>query len=328
VPEIGVAGTPETMTEHPAGDAIDLIYNEFVADAKRKHGTKYEIVAAIVFKALLAEHKVVHDLRLSGPGKRTKHQIDVTVERRDGPRLRLIIECRHLFPTSRRPRITLPAVRDFASVVRDLEPAQGMMLTTIGYTSDARTYAEEQRIALGILRAARDEDTEGLVEEVRIRANYSAPPPPMLTWIARDDAERERVRPLLEARAGEPESRWSAVTYLYDEKGNPTETLHEVLDPIFKRIDREPPDADSGREMFDRVRWLDIRGVRVAVVGFDWEDSGDDTEFSEEYVISLGERVAKLVLQTLDGALDFVIFDRDLMAFEVGVGGEIVPRRD
>jgi hypothetical protein len=81
-------------------DPIDLIYDEFVADEKRKHGTKYEIVAAIVFKALLAEHKVVHDLRLSGPGKRTKHQIDVTVERRDGQRLRLIIECRHLFPTS------------------------------------------------------------------------------------------------------------------------------------------------------------------------------------------------------------------------------------
>jgi hypothetical protein len=201
-----------------------------------------------------------------------------------------------------------------------------MMLTTIGYTGDARTYAKEQRIALGILRAARQEDTDGLVEELRVRANYSAPPPPMFTWIAKDDAERERVRPLLEARAGEPESRWSAVTYFYDENANPIETLHEVLDPIFKRIDREQPDADSGRKMFDVARWVDIRGVRVAVVGFDWEDSGDDIEFSEEYVTSLGERVAKLVLQTLDGALDFVIFDRDLMAFEVGPGGESVPR--
>jgi hypothetical protein len=308
-------------------DAIDLIYDEYVADEKLKSGTKYEVLAAIVFKALARQHKVVHDLRLSGAGKHTNHQIDVTVERRDGERLRMIIECRHLFPTSRRPTIRLANVRDFASVVRDLQPDQGLMLTTVGYTRDARMYAEEQAIALAVLRAARDEDTEGLLKELRIRANYSASPPPTLTWIARDDAERERVRPLLEARAGEREQRWSAVTYFYEEDGTPAETLHEVLVPIFKRIWHEQPEVDSGREMLSGVRWLDIRGVRVAVVGFDWEH-GDDIDFSEEYVISLGDRVAKLVLQTVGGALDFVIYDRDLMTFEVGPGGEIVPRRE
>lgn len=69
-------------------DAIELIYDEHVAEEKRKHGTKYEILAAIVFKALAGDERVVHDLRLRGSGKRTKHQIDVTVEHRDGRRLR------------------------------------------------------------------------------------------------------------------------------------------------------------------------------------------------------------------------------------------------
>ena len=46
----------------------------------------------------------------------------------------------------------LDAVRSFASVVRDLRPDQGMMLTTVGYTEDARTFAEDEGIALGILR--------------------------------------------------------------------------------------------------------------------------------------------------------------------------------
>lgn len=317
-------GMMALMREH---DEIELIYDEYVAEEKRKHGTKYEILAAIVFKTLAGEHRVVHDLRLRGTGRRTKHQIDVTVDRRDGRPMRLIIECRHLFPTSRRPKITLGAVRDFASVVRDLHPAHGLMLTTVGYTAEACTYAGEQEIGLGILRPAREEDTRRRAKEVRIRANYSALPPPTLTWIAKDDIERERVRPLLEARSSEPERRWSAVTYFYDEDGNPTETLHDVINPIFARIAREQPDADHGREMFDRVRRIDIRGVVVAVVGFDWED-GDQIEFTEEYVVSLGDSVAKLVLQTLDGALDFVIYDRDLMAFEIGPGNAIIPRCD
>jgi hypothetical protein len=113
-------------------DAIELIYDEFVANEKLKHGTRYEVLAAMVFKSLNRHERVVHDLRLRGPGKRTAHQIDVTLGRADQRELRLVIECRHLFPTSKRPEIRLGAVRDVASVLRDLRPDQGLMLTTAG----------------------------------------------------------------------------------------------------------------------------------------------------------------------------------------------------
>ena len=315
------------MTERDP-DAIELIYDEFVADQKSKHGTKYEIVAAIVFKALERERKVVHDLRLRGAGKRTKHQIDVTVEHADGRRLRLIIECRHLFASSRRAKIDLDAVRSFASVVRDLQPDQAMMLTTVGYTADARTYAEDEGIALRILREFHDQDWEGRVQEVRIRADMSVPAPPRIAWIARDDAERERLRALLEKQQRDGKSTWTAVNYFYDEDGNEIESLFEVFDPYFKRVQREHPNVDRGREPFDEVRWVLVAGERVAVIGFEWELPDEEISFAEEFVVGLGDRVAKLLLQTVDGALDFVIFDRDLMAFEVGPGGEIVPRRE
>lgn len=308
--------------------AIELIYDAYVAEEKRKHGTKYEVLAAIVFKTLQREHKLVHDLRLRGPGKRTKHQIDVTLEHRDGRRLRLIIECRHLFPTSRRPKIDLDAVRSFASVVRDLQPERGMMLTTVGYTGDARRYAEDEGIALGILREFRDEDWKGRVQEVRVIADMSLPAPPRVAWVPEDDADLERIRALLEAQAQGSEGTSTVVNYFYDEGGTETESLFEVFDPFFRRLQREQPDADSGREMFDEVRWVEIGGERFPVVGFDWEFPDDDTQFSDEWVIGLGDRVAKLLLQTLDGELDFAIFDRDLIAFEVGADGEIVPRRE
>jgi hypothetical protein len=310
-------------------DAVELIYDEYIAEEKLKHGTKYERLGAIVFKTLMGEHKVVHDLRLSGPGKRTKHQIDVTIERHDGERLRLIIECRHLFATSRRSTIDLDAVRSFASVVRDLQPDQGMMLTTVGYTKDARTFAEDEAIALGILREFRDEDWEGRLREVRIRAHVTVPAPPKIAWIPKDDTERERIRAALVKQEGDGTSTSTVVNYFYDEDGNETESLFDVLDPYFRRVQRERPDADSGRKMFDDVRWVLVGSERVAVTGFEWELPHDDlAQFTEEFVIGVGDRVAKLVLRTIDGALDFVIFDRDLMAFEVGPGGEITPRRE
>lgn len=313
------------MTERDA-DAIELIYDEYVADEKLKHGTKYERLAAIVFKTLMHEHKVVHDLRLGGTGKRTKHQIDVTVERRDGRRLRLIIECRHLFASSRRSTIDLDAVRSFASVVRDLQPDQGMMLTTVGYTNDARMFAEDEGIALGVLREFRDEDWEGRVREIRVRGDLSVPAPPAIAWIPRDENERERLRVALEKRDGVNIS--TAVNYFYDADGDEIESLFEVLDPYFRRVQREQPNAASGRELFDEVRWVVVGGELVAVTGFEWEFPDDAVEFSEEFVIGVGDRVAKLLLQTIDGSLDFAIFDRDLMAFEVASDGEIVPRRE
>jgi hypothetical protein len=62
------------------------------------------------------------------------------------------------------------------------------------------------------------------------------------------------------------------------------------------------------------------------VRGIEWEI--ELLDFPHEFVVGVGDRVAKLLLETLEGGLDFVIFDRDLVAFEVGAGGEIVPRRD
>lgn len=312
-------------------DGLDLIYDEYVAEERAKHGTKYEILAAVVFKTLLRDHRVVHDLRLRGEGKQTKHQIDVTVERTGGKRLRLIIECRHLFASSRRATIDLDAARSFASVVRALAPDQGMMLTTVGYTRNARTYAKDEGIVLGVLREFREEDWKGRVQEVRVRMDMSMPPPPTVAWIPRDDENRDRLETLLErerAAKGGSTSTWTTVTYFYDADGAERETLYDVLGPYFRRIQSEQPGADSGREMFDEVRWVMIGGELVAVVGFDWAILGEEAMTTHEFVVGLGDRVAKLLLQTIDGELDSVIFDRDLLAFELSPDGEVVARGD
>ncbi|MCJ7989315.1 hypothetical protein MUB15_08400 [Priestia sp. OVS21] len=48
---------------------MDLIYDQYVANERLKNGTKYEKLAAIVYKVLENQDVVIHDMRLSGVGK-------------------------------------------------------------------------------------------------------------------------------------------------------------------------------------------------------------------------------------------------------------------
>lgn len=47
---------------------MDTIYDEYIAEEKLKKGTKYEKLAAVVFKVLNQNDVVVHDLTLRGDG--------------------------------------------------------------------------------------------------------------------------------------------------------------------------------------------------------------------------------------------------------------------
>lgn len=59
---------------------FEQIYDSHVTEEKLKTGTKFERLTAIVFKILEMNSAVIHDLRLRGENKSSKHQIDVYVE--------------------------------------------------------------------------------------------------------------------------------------------------------------------------------------------------------------------------------------------------------
>jgi hypothetical protein len=160
--------------------------------------------------------------------------------------------------------------------------------------------------------------------------DMSVPPPPTIAWVLHEDEDPQRLRRLLARQTAETggAATWTAVNYFYDAEGNEQESLFEVLDPSLRRAWRERPGAESGRELFDSVRRVMIGGELVAVTGFDWGLEGQDSVASQQVVVALGDRVARLLLETIDGALDFVIFDRDLRAFQVEPDGEVIPRRD
>ncbi len=150
-------------------ERIDLAYERLVAEEKLKRGSKYERLAAIVFKQLMAD-TTVHDLRLRG-ATGARHQIDVIV---GDDRQRVLIEAKDYAK-----KVGLPLVRNFWAAVEDLGADEAFIVTTVGFTKPAVTYAAGKAVQLAVLRPPSNEDWEGFVRRVvltlRITGQTSLP---------------------------------------------------------------------------------------------------------------------------------------------------------
>ena len=172
----------------------------------------------------------------------------------------------------------------FASVVRDLQPDVGMMLTTVGYTEDARIYAKEQGVVVGVLRGFRDEDWAGRVQEIIVRGIKS--------WTPVDEQEIARVKPLLDQQGDIAQLVNAHDAHFRDEHGDETESFADVLDPIYQRLQRGlEPGVNSGFVDLDKMRWVRLGAVEVAVRGFEWEI--EVTQFSHERMSAIRSLAAQ-----------------------------------
>jgi len=303
-------------------DPVDLLYTELVADEKLKHGTKYERLAALVFKDLNQVDAVTHDVRLRGDGRRTRHQIDVRLMSADGMRLRAIIECRHLFGAAGNKKLGLGAIRDFASVQRDLVADEAWIVTTAGFTGPAEVYAAEEGIRLATLKAL----PAAQIERIDFRGRVGAPSDlRVTTWLAVDDAERERVKPLLAAqgqiadRIDTPETR-----FLADEFGTGAR-IFDVMDPIYQRLQKRLVEGtNTGSELFDRPRRIALGAVPVMVRGFEWEIELTYGRF--DFSINLAERITRLMLESLDGRVRRQFSTPDLGRWQLTPDREVVKQ--
>ena len=129
----------------------DELHDRYYSLLSEKAGTRYERLAAIVFRKLDTEGVVIHDLELRG-GSKVKHQIDVTIEKQ-GVKQRTLIECKD-FDTSGK-KVGLGIVRDFYGVFADLQPQKGWVVTCKGFTKPAIQYAQAKGIKLGYFERIR-----------------------------------------------------------------------------------------------------------------------------------------------------------------------------
>jgi Restriction endonuclease len=130
-----------------------------------KSGTRYERLAAVVFKSLEQSSTVIHDLKLVGDSG-VSHQIDVTIER-DGRQQRAIIECKDFDLSG--DKVGLGIVRDFYGAIADINPDGAYVVTCNGFTSDAERYAKSKHIGLVILREFQESDWLGRIRQINIR---------------------------------------------------------------------------------------------------------------------------------------------------------------
>ena len=142
----------------------DELHDKYHSLLSEKAGTRYERLAAIIFKKLDTEGVVIHDLKLRG-GSGVKHQIDVTIEKQ-GVKQRTLIECKD-FDTSDK-KVGLGIVRDFYGVFADLQPQEAWVVTCKGFTKPAIQYAQAMGIKLAILREFEDSDWDGRGRTIKI----------------------------------------------------------------------------------------------------------------------------------------------------------------
>ena len=148
----------------------DELHDRYDTILSTKAGTRYERLAALVFKILEDRNVVIHDLKLVGDSS-VPHQIDVSIENA-GKRRRVIIECKDFDLSAR--KVGLDILRNFRSVMEDTKAEEGIVLTCTGYTQDAQKYAKAKGIKLAVLREIRAEDLEGMIQTVIVEFNVQS----------------------------------------------------------------------------------------------------------------------------------------------------------
>jgi hypothetical protein len=145
------------------GDELDELHESIFGPSDLGPGKRYERLVALIF-ATLGEKVVRHDVRAVGPGKRTKHQIDVWIER-DGEEQLVIVECKHWAE-----KVGKEALDKLVGVRTQLKAAAALIVTTVGFKKGARDAAADESVGLILVTRFRDhEDWEGRVKEIHLR---------------------------------------------------------------------------------------------------------------------------------------------------------------
>lgn len=293
--------------------SVELVYSRLVADEKLKIGTAYERLAALVFY-LLSGETTVHDLRLRGISG-VLHQIDVTVGDK-AERKRVLIECKDYDKP-----VGLGLVRSFFGVVEDLRPDEAFVVTTDRFTAPARRYAEAKGIALAVLRPPRDEDWNGLVKQINLRLEATAP-----VGVAS-----------VELQVGAEDL--SAPLPVNVPKGRVEVGAIEMLDAAGAR---RPFENDLMRALgsvplgfegewraechFDEPTWVTLgEQAPVRLLGFvtrqQWAVLVDEMAIGH----GLNGLMAELVLRSLDGSIHRMFTNRELQDWTFNADGRVIP---
>ena len=295
----------------------DFLHDKYHTAATRKAGNKYERLAALVFKVLEEKDTVIHDIKLTGSDPGVRHQIDLTVERNNSRKRRLLIECKD-FDTSTN-KVGIGIVRDFRSVLEDTRADEGIILTCNGFTSQARKYAKSKGIKLCILRTFEESDMKNRIKKIVMHFIIQSTIPERASIVI-DEENNEKYQTHLQAAGVSDEGIgiYDPVYFVCDQK------REQFCDFISCRVGQSD-------------LWTTMRDGRLAMPANEWKlqvESGPFIDFKgiildvrqeqeEETLEIVSSRVAELILSEFADT-DLIIFDDQLERYKIDAeSGEV-----
>jgi hypothetical protein len=293
----------------------DELHDRYQTILTTKSGTRYEILAAVVFATLEQDAVVIHDLDVVGSDTDVPHQIDVHVQNRIARR-RVLIECKDY--DVRGAPVGLAVVRDFWGVVDDVHPDDAWIVTCKGFTKRAMQYAKGKGIKLATLRIFEDGDWLGRIHTVGVG----------LTIVSHDVARVAVLFNIPQERQAEfNEQMQGAVNVAVDD--DPTQLFDGVavraLSSIVQELARVPVAGGATEALEERETpegWISIdQGVhRFPIDGY--RISIPLRLMSQQITIAVDRAAARLLLS--DGAgVDFVLWEHTLQGNTIDDAGAI-----
>jgi hypothetical protein len=297
-----------TVVKTPRRSRYDELHDRYHRILTTKSGTRYEHLAAHVFKSLDERHVVIHDLKLAGEAPEVQHQIDVTVEI-SGNLRRLIIECKDFDISG--DKVGLDIIRNFRSVAEDTQADEAIVITCNGFTEDAQKYAHSKNIKLAVLRVFEDRDMAGRIARIIVGVTVAVPSNPRAT-LEFEPAEAQRFQAELAAIGS-------------------LEGFHQN-DPVYAVRDgqREQINAFLTAHMNDAIQPGGPKTLKITVPANKWQIQiganspipfnsvvvNFDVDEEEATFDVVSKRVAELILSGF-GSGDVIIFGDQIPRFSV-----------
>jgi Restriction endonuclease len=286
----------------------DELHDEYYNLLSIKSGTRYERLAAIVFKSLEQSGTVIHDLKLLG-GSQVKHQIDVTIER-NGKHHRIILECKDFDISGE--KVGLGIVRDFYGVIADIKPDESYIITCNGFTRDAKKYARTMHIGLVVLREFYESDWAGRIREININLIAVIPSQPRVNIEFKQENDRQKINNDLRT-VGIDLTGFSLERPVFFNTPDGRFQANDFIQRNMNYSVSTPPgtiehDIDVSNITFeiDNLGSVELKCLNISYEIFHGEDK----------IEIGGTRIAKLLIQGI-GADNQVIWDDDLHRFRV-----------
>lgn len=283
----------------PKRSRYDELHDKYHKILTTKAGTRYERLAALVFKALEDRNAVIHDLSLSGDDPDVKHQIDVTIEV-SGSTRRVVIECKDFDISGQ--KVGLDIIRNFRSVIEDTKADEGFVLTCNGFTEDARKYARSKGIKLCVLRLFEDRDLNGRITKIILGVTFQQPSNPKASLYL-DEGEYPRyARELASIGVVDGVRNTDPVFFVRGDERRQfneflTAQMNDAIKPAGPKAIRIAIPADGWEIQVDGNLPIPFKGI---VVEFDVDEEKHTFEIASQ-------RIAELIISGF-GANDIIIF--------------------